>query len=133
MNKLLAMVGLKAVKEQALAIYFDVLSDKKLRDTQHKASCAPRSLNFLFAGNPGVGKSTVGQLFAKLLSEAGARAGGCGCIGGMGAEGSGNSRTMRIDFAFEHGHLSLELAVRVLVERMAASLHLFHLRVGARW
>ena len=53
MIELLNLAGLNEVKRKAIAIYRNVLSDKKLRDNNFKSSVVNASLNFAFIGNPG--------------------------------------------------------------------------------
>ncbi|MCP5493816.1 MAG: AAA family ATPase [Leptospiraceae bacterium] len=75
MEELLQLEGLAQVKRYALQMYIDTLADKKLKEKGHLESIGSKTMNYVFAGNPGTGKTTVGELFADLLSASGARAG----------------------------------------------------------
>jgi DNA polymerase III delta prime subunit len=72
---LLAMVGLEAVKSQALSIFLSVLGDKQLKQRGFGDAVSPSTLNFAFVGNPGTGKTTVAKIFSALLSACGVRNG----------------------------------------------------------
>lgn len=75
MEELLQLVGLESVKRKALEIYSSVLAKKKMKEKNFTKAVVDRTLNFAFMGNPGTGKTTVALLFARLLEQAGARAG----------------------------------------------------------
>ena len=53
MEKLLKLEGLHRVKEHAMDIYNDVLADARLKREGFGSSISPRTLNFVFSGNPG--------------------------------------------------------------------------------
>jgi hypothetical protein len=53
MEKLLKLEGLHRVKQHALDIYNDVLADARLTREGFASSISPRTLNFVFSGNPG--------------------------------------------------------------------------------
>lgn len=75
MEELLELVGLESVKRKALEIYSSVLAKQKMKANNYAKAVVDRTLNFAFMGNPGTGKTTVALLFARLLEQAGARAG----------------------------------------------------------
>jgi Holliday junction resolvasome RuvABC ATP-dependent DNA helicase subunit len=67
MDKLMNLAGLKNVKERALSVAYEVIlkPPKKLNSKV--------SMNFLFVGNPGCGKTTVGNLLSAAMVELGYR------------------------------------------------------------
>ena len=65
MDKLMGLVGLRKVKERALAVYQRTLVDPFRPDGLD----ATTAMNFLFIGNPGCGKTTVAELLAAALVE----------------------------------------------------------------
>lgn len=68
LKELHKMIGLKKVKEQIEELY-DLLCFKKL--TEHELSLPEMTLNCIFEGNPGTGKTRTAKLYAKLLYETG--------------------------------------------------------------
>ena len=53
MEELLRLVGLKRVKNAAISIYADMLANERLRRDGYDKAVTPRTLNFVFSGNPG--------------------------------------------------------------------------------
>ena len=76
MDQLLRLIGLSQVKEVAFSLYTDVLADQRLREAGFSSSAVcTKPLNFVFEGNPGIGKTESARLFASLLEQSGARPG----------------------------------------------------------
>jgi replication-associated recombination protein RarA len=69
MDKLMNLTGLKEVKRSAIQIVKAVL----LKSTRPTSVKAELSMNFLFLGNPGCGKTTVARLLGAAMSELGFR------------------------------------------------------------
>jgi hypothetical protein len=67
MDELMKMVGLNKVKEKAISVALNVLLDPP----SHLKS--ETSMNLLFTGNPGTGKTTAASLIAQALTELGYR------------------------------------------------------------
>ncbi|KPA35878.1 nfx1-type zinc finger-containing protein 1 protein [Fusarium langsethiae] len=68
------LVGLKSVKED-LGLLFDMAQYNKQQEKNGRKPLAT-TYNRCFLGNPGVGKTTVAELYAKMLSELGIVSGG---------------------------------------------------------
>jgi replication-associated recombination protein RarA len=69
MDELMNMTGLTEIKERAMVIVKEVLL-KRDRPASVKAET---SMNMLFTGNPGCGKTSVARLLANAMSELGFR------------------------------------------------------------
>jgi len=72
MDELMKLTGLREIKRKAMGIVKEVL----LQRDRPASVKAETSMNFLFTGNPGCGKTTVARLLASCLSELGFRAKG---------------------------------------------------------
>jgi len=72
MDELMKLTGLKEIKRKAMGIVKEVL----LQRDRPASVKAETSMNFLFTGNPGCGKTTVARLLARCLSELGFRSKG---------------------------------------------------------
>ncbi|CAJ1356275.1 unnamed protein product, partial [Effrenium voratum] len=71
MDELMALTGLKRVKDTAVALYKSALQFQRMSPEARKANAM--ALNYCFLGNPGTGKTTVARLFAAVLHDSGLR------------------------------------------------------------
>jgi SpoVK/Ycf46/Vps4 family AAA+-type ATPase len=69
LDQLMALTGLRDIKKKAMGVVKEVLLQKG-RPASVKAEI---SMNFLFTGNPGCGKTTVAQLLARAMHQLGFR------------------------------------------------------------
>jgi SpoVK/Ycf46/Vps4 family AAA+-type ATPase len=69
MDQLMALTGLREIKMKAMGVVKEVLLQKG-RPASVKAET---SMNFLFTGNPGCGKTTVAKLLARAMNQLGFR------------------------------------------------------------
>jgi len=67
MDALMKLIGLKEIKDRAISVALTILLDPPA------GLQTGTSMNFLFIGNPGCGKTTVATLLAKALAELGYR------------------------------------------------------------
>ena len=69
MDSLMALTGLRDIKKKAMGVVKEVL----LQRDRPASVKAETSMNFLFTGNPGCGKTTVAQLLARAMTQLGFR------------------------------------------------------------
>lgn len=74
MDKLMDMTGLRSVKVKVLELFH--MTKKDLDRPKNSRISSKSAMNFMFLGNPGSGKTTVGRLLGEILASIGLRESG---------------------------------------------------------
>ncbi len=120
------MIGLKAVKEQIDR----VILANKVEKQREKNGGKGRSMHMIFSGNPGTAKTTVAEIYAKIMKETGILKSGI-LVQRTGMDLNGLFASLRIKQAFEQASggvlfideaysLTNEVAIATLIGEMEA-------------
>ena len=70
---LLDKVGIDHIKNLVISIYTSSVINKRLKKNGRESEIVAGNYQYIFAGNPGTGKTTIGKSMAKILSICGIR------------------------------------------------------------
>jgi hypothetical protein len=69
LDSLMGLIGLRSIKETGIEMYSVAKDRERLCKAGKENSIVHSVLNFVFAGNPGCGKTVVASLYAKMLVQ----------------------------------------------------------------